>query len=341
MPIDLQSIPLWLPLGLILLLLQITLIPFFAILYLYRAKRSPMFAHMAKQIMHLEAWLCLILFMGAGGVWFLFPSIQNHIQPLFRFETLFFVGALFCSLIISALLTRQWHALRGKNMVRGAIIAVVFITTTLTWVIATQYVMQTVLVNGGLAPFLQQKFMVPSLLLPNSGALLLQMLLLLCAPSVATATIAIWLLLRRQYDDFGRDYYTVMLRMCAKETFLYTILALLTVLGLLFLLVPIFMALPNVVFSETLTTAGITLVNLLPQTIQEWGQRLPILLPGLVPLMLLSVFLPFVSACLWLHVIYSAVPMRTKPTIVLAWLCLLAIPFLLSMILMIAHQGTV
>lgn len=111
----------------------------------------------------------------------------------------------------------------------------------------------------------------------------------------AGAFSLIWLILRRNKDDFGRDYYVFATHYCARWAFFSTLLGLLAAVGLTYYL------------RDTAPP--------------ELGQALPPLLYGL------EYGLPFLACVLWLLIIKSATPLRHRPGAVLACLLLFSAMF--------------
>ncbi|SBV91027.1 membrane hypothetical protein [uncultured delta proteobacterium] len=107
----------------------------------------------------------------------------------------------------------------------------------------------------------------------------------------AAAFACVWLLLMRERQDYGRDYYTFALPYCAKWAFGFTLPAVLA---------------GAFVFYESREL-------MLPELSQEPS----LLLDGL------SAALPLLACLLWLFVARSAHPMRRKISVVLALLFLL------------------
>lgn len=109
--------------------------------------------------------------------------------------------------------------------------------------------------------------------------------------ALAAASACVWLLLVRNRQDYGRDYYAFALPYCAKWAVTFTPLA---------VLVGMF------VFFESRKI-------MLPELSQD---------PSLL-LDVLSAALPLIACLFWLFIIRSEHPMRHKVSVVLAWLFLL------------------
>lgn len=110
--------------------------------------------------------------------------------------------------------------------------------------------------------------------------------------ALAAASACVWLLLMRERQDYGRDYYAFALPYCAKWALGCTFPA---------VLAGVF------VFMESQKL-------MLPELSHE---------PSLL-LDILSAALPLLACIFWIFVIRSAHPMRHKISVVLAWLLLLA-----------------
>ncbi len=155
--------------------------------------------------------------------------------------------------------------------------------------------------------------------------------------ATGSALSLFWLLIRRNADDFGRDYYAFASRKCARFTVWNTSFALLAqVILLVSILAPLAgeqavsaLALPNEIslaaLSATCSSWYASLNTLIPVALAREASLL-FTAPGL----LLSSLLAILGACI---VARATIPMRHKPSMVLCWILLFAGVVCLSRIL--------
>lgn len=137
----------------------------------------------------------------------------------------------------------------------------------------------------------------------------------------------IWLLVRRQADDFGRDYYVFAARTCARRAALGAWLLLPALAWLLFALLRDFSLLPQAAAAVEAALGAVPAwlaqpvaehLAACPELPAEAVRSLAVLLPAAGG----SCLLALLAALLWTGVARSAIPLRAKPAMGAAVLCL-------------------
>ncbi|EPR39348.1 hypothetical protein dsx2_3401 [Desulfovibrio sp. X2] len=168
----------------------------------------------ARQTTPLGLVLALYSLLVCGGAAYMVVARTGGGELVSRFA-LPVLLPLACWLVFSALHALTWDKLKGAPLAH----AWLGILSGLCGLVGVHSV--AALIRASLAPVHAAGSEMPTLaqqLLPPTGAahwpLLAQFVLL--APAAAGALSLLWLLFRRHRDDWGRDYYTFAMRLCAR-----------------------------------------------------------------------------------------------------------------------------
>lgn len=293
--------------------------PLLALVGVSATRSRPLNLLVVRQLYGLNGLLWILLVMaGVGGLLTAMPLLPEGAEPvngafygLERYAwwhepqrmwiAAMLAGGL-CEVILSFVLACSWKRLRPKS-------AALWCCTALLVVLPAA------------VGFAGQRAFWP-LPVPLDGPLLsAAVLMILCGLGVCAATGLIWLLVRRNRDAFGRDYYAFAARRYARIAGWIALVVLLGLMALLVLLLPLMSGLP-------LTPETVSLVSL-RDSVSAAVLRLPERV-WLVPALLVA---PLLAELAFVFIVRDAVPMRRKLAMLCGWLCLVLTVVLFTQLL--------
>lgn len=229
-----------------------------------------------------------ILFAFAAGAWMIISQTQPELlEPPFSPQPAIIASPIFAALLLLLLYTGTWQALkkvRPLHILFGLLAALLFLGSLFLGCLLAANIQQPMLFTFLWSDplVLLQTLLADFLTTPPMWAMVGY---LFCTGVVFGMALAqIWLILRRQRADFGRDYYAFAMQYCARIALMFT------------------------VFSTALVGGVYWLLR--QSTPPELSQPHD---PGIL---LIAAGLPLCCCLLWLVIVKSSTPMRHKPGVV-------------------------
>lgn len=300
--------------------------------------KSPLHAHLARQLCDLQLWLAVTQLALLAVLALSVPFIPGIGLPFELNAALLAPELAFLGTVLAVAIPVGGKNLRQQPRMLAAI---TFVETACFWGALALFglVFVDILSTTGspLAALLNSATALPIPWLPNGLPLPAQLeftgLVWLTGPALAGGMSLVWLLIRRQKDDFGRDYYNFAARACASFAAGGGLLTILSGTAFASMLIALF-ALPTehtLILPAWLSRTGTLIYGLLgPETLARLN--LTTVLPGLGLLCLCLPVLGGLIAFLWFLAARGAVPMRFKGTISLALLLAIAAVLLCSLL---------
>lgn len=282
------------------------------------AARNPLEGHLSGQLLRLGGVCAAVQLVGllvAVGV-FWTPLQALLPQPEVQSAATPFMALTLGGTILSMGLWLGWKTLRKQRVTVWLLFLVVILFATSLWPLLT--LSRLLWLDAGGTAFLFAKPLALSLpwfseSLPVPKELVLMGDGWLYGPGAAGGMSLLWLLIRRNKDDFGRDYYGFAARACASFAAFGGLLAIMNSVSLTQSLLALFgnPLTPGLVLPAWLTDAGERVYGLLgPETVQRAGlETVPHALGFLC--LALTVF-HGLAALTWFMISRAALPMRCK-----------------------------
>lgn len=318
-------------------------VPLLALGRIALMSRSPLHGHLARQLLRLQSGLALIPALSGVSLLAFGSGVELALPEALAAHARLAAGLVGVGVALSWILPLCWAHLKKQP----ALLLLLTLILTLCFWIALWPILSLVesgwLLRGGLAPLLGQ-FTEFSLPLLNTTFQLrmdtvLAALFWVLGPAVAGSFALLWLLARRQRDDYGRDYYTFASRVCASFAAAGGLLAIMSFTAcsrLLLAALPPVEAQAPVVLPHVFAVAGTFLQNVLgAESTARWG--LEALSPALGLVCLLPPVLASAAALLLFLVARNALPMRCKISMILAPVLLLLAVSLTCALLGLVH----
>lgn len=307
-------------------------------------KKGPLHAHLARQLGALQLWLAVVQAALLAVLAVAVPFVPGFFNLPFELNAALLAPALvFCGTLLAIAVP-----VGGKNLRKrpGLLSSLTFMETACFWsalVLFGQVLVAVLSVSSSpLATLFDSATALPIPWLPDGLSLPARFeftgLIWLTGPALAGGISLGWLLVRRQKDDFGRDYYIFAARSCASFAAGGGLLTILTGTAFSGMLISLF-ALPmgyQLLVPGWLASAGDLLYALLgPETLAKLG--LTAVLPSLGLLCLSLPVLGGLVAFLWFLAARGAVPMRYKGVILLSFFLTIAAVILCSLLFGLAQ----
>lgn len=309
-------------------------VPAMACSHVLARHKSPLHAHLARQLCALQMWLALAQFVLLAALAVVVPFIPGMGVPFDLNAALLAPELAFLGTVLAVSIPAGGKNLRKRPQL---LIIITCAQTACFWgalaLFAHVFITTLSPANSQLAALLNSATALPIPWLPAGLPLPARLeftgLIWLSGPALAGGMSLVWLLIRRQTDDFGRDYYNFAARSCASFAAGGGLLCILVATAFCGMLISLF-AMPiqtmeglpaaqQVLLPGWLNEAGSLLYSLLgTHSIDKLG--LTTALPGLGLLCLCLPILGGGMALLWFLAARGAVPMRYKGTISFALL---------------------
>lgn len=329
----------------LMLYLTAAFVPLITLCRVLSRDRSPLQGHLAGQLLRLGGLVSALQILLPLGVAALNSDVLRVLLQQPDLRRLFTASGVLIGLavVLTIGMGLGWSTLRKKKRICALMLAhaMGFYWVSL-WTLY-EIVRRLWLDAGGLAPILTDSAVLSlpwfTQTLSLSMGVVLTGLIWLYGPGLAGGMSLLWLLIRRNRDDFGRDYYGFAARVCASFAAAGGLLAIMSATGFARTLMHLYAGpfAPTMVLPAWLTDAGELVYGLLgADTVQRMGLDA---IPHALGMLCLSLpVIQLLAAFLWFLAARSAVPMRNKLSMILG-LILYAAGLLLALDLFrLAHS---